>query len=434
MRRPVGILVAAFLIAFLAPMALPAPGAEAASCGTNWRSIKTPPDTIRVLLTSQGRVVVEPFRSYVAMVMASGEFPTWLPSPVLEAGATAVKQYAWYYALKGHHRPDYRTPSGDCYDVRNDTNDQLFTTAASPTKKQLRALDATWGLTLRKGKRFFLTGYRAGTASRCASDADGWRLYAKSMVDCANKGWTRQQIQERYYAPRITFVWRTAPPPPNADTTPPSVTVPQAVPAAAQGTSGRVSVAITWSASDASGVGAYQVQERVQGGPWRSLALSSSTATSVQVDTTPGLRHRFRVKARDKAGNSSGWVSGVAFVPQITQSDGARLQGTWASRSDRGASGGTSSITTQTGARASLQFRGSAVAVMARTGPHMGRARVTVDGVVVAVIDLRSSLVVHRRVVYARSWAGGGDHTITLEALGTGGHPRINVDAFILLR
>ena len=169
-------LVAAFLIAFLLPMALPAARAAAANCGTNWASTETPPSTIRVLLTEKNRVVVATFRSYVAMVMASGEFPTWLPPAVLQAGATAVKQYGWYYAMKGHHRSNYRTASGVCYDVRNDTMDQLFHTVAHPTKKQITALTATWGLTLRKGDRFFLTGYRAGVASKCASDADGWRI------------------------------------------------------------------------------------------------------------------------------------------------------------------------------------------------------------------------------------------------------------------
>ena len=174
-----------------------------------------------------------PFRSYVAMVMASGEFPTWLPPAVLQAGATAVKQYGWYYAMKGHHRSNYRTASGVCYDVRNDTNDQLYRPIGStPTAKQQKAIDATWGLTLRKGKRFFLTGYRAGVASKCASDADGWRIYAKSMVDCANQGWTRQQIQQRYYAPKVAFIWRSTPPPPHGDSTPPTVAVPEVTPSA----------------------------------------------------------------------------------------------------------------------------------------------------------------------------------------------------------
>ena len=47
------------------------------------------------------------FRRYVAEVMASGEWPGRLHTTTLEAGAVATKQYAWYYALKGHHRSGY---------------------------------------------------------------------------------------------------------------------------------------------------------------------------------------------------------------------------------------------------------------------------------------------------------------------------------------
>jgi hypothetical protein len=430
-------LVSAFMVAFLLPMALPATqAADAASnCGTNWTSTKTPPQTIRVLLTEQNRVVVATFRSYVAMVMASGEFPTWLPPAVLQAGATAVKQYGWYYAMKGHHRSNYKTASGICYDVRNDTNDQLFHTVAHPTGKQIVALNATWGLTLRKGSKFFLTGYRAGVASKCASDADGWRIYAKSMVDCANKGWSRQQIQLRYYAPRVSFVWRGTTPPPPGDHTPPAVTVPEVVPAVDQSNPNRIKVTVSWSGTDdSSGVASYHLQERVSGGAWHAVQLPSLTATSMQVETQAGVRHQFRVKSKDKAGNATGWIQGIGFVPGVRESDGAQLVGSWADHKDNGASGGAVRSTTQQGAKATLTFRGSSVGVMAAVGPGMGQARVSIDGVVVDVIDLAGSTARDRRVVFARSWPTQQKHTITVESLGTAGRPRIDVDAFVLLR
>ena len=146
----------------------PAAPVSASGCGTNWTSRSTPPETIRVYLAEQQRVIVKNFRSYVPMVMASGEFPSHMPMALLEAGATAVKQYAWYYALKGNHRAGFRTDSGVCYDVRNDTTDQIFKPRAHPTAKQKQAVANTWGLTLRKGKRFFLTGYRSGARTAAA--------------------------------------------------------------------------------------------------------------------------------------------------------------------------------------------------------------------------------------------------------------------------
>src|SRR5262249_883984 len=53
----------------------PAPTLASSSCGTNWTSRATPPPTIRVYLADRHRVVVKNFRTYVAMVMASGEWP-----------------------------------------------------------------------------------------------------------------------------------------------------------------------------------------------------------------------------------------------------------------------------------------------------------------------------------------------------------------------
>lgn len=180
-----------------------------AACGTAWTSRTEPPPTILVLRTGTGAVQEVNLKRYVAVVMASGEWPTTLHRAVLEAGAHAVKQYAWYYALKGNHRDGDVSPGGRCYDVRDDSRDQLFRPdVAEPTAKQLAARDALWGLSLRKRDRFFLTGYRGGTETRCAADADGWRLYARSARDCAKRlDYDGLRILEAYYSPGLEFVW-----------------------------------------------------------------------------------------------------------------------------------------------------------------------------------------------------------------------------------
>ena len=140
-------------------MALPAAPVEAA-CGTSWDSRSVPPDRIRVGLVGRDKVEVVDFKRYVAVVMAK-EWPSYLPRAAREAGATAVKQYAWYYALEGNHRSGYVTADGDCYDVKNTTVDQLYMPDAVNVDDRIReAVDATWGLSLRKNGQFFLTGYR----------------------------------------------------------------------------------------------------------------------------------------------------------------------------------------------------------------------------------------------------------------------------------
>lgn len=185
----------------------PAAPVAAGSC-TGWTSRTVPPRTVRVLLVRSGVVRTVPFRTYVARVMASGEWPSRLPYQTLVAGAFATKQYAWYHALAGHHRSSYRTRSGRCYDVRNDTVDQLYFRGAHPTAKQRRAVDALWRVSLRRNGRFILTGYRAANHSRrCGRDADGWHLFALSATHCGRLDLSARQILRRYYGgSRVTFV------------------------------------------------------------------------------------------------------------------------------------------------------------------------------------------------------------------------------------
>ena len=64
--------------------------AEAAPCGTAWKSRKEPPPSILVLRTATGKVEKVGFKRYVAVVMASGEWPSSLPVALLEAGALAT--------------------------------------------------------------------------------------------------------------------------------------------------------------------------------------------------------------------------------------------------------------------------------------------------------------------------------------------------------
>jgi hypothetical protein len=215
-RVVIGVLaVSSFLL--ISPV--PGPQPAEAACGTNWTDRKVPPDTIKVLRSKSGKVSEVGFRRYVAIVMASGEWPTTLHKSVLQAGALATKQYGWYYALKGNHRSGYKTSSGTCYDVRDDSKDQVFRPeSAEPTTKQKNAIDALWGLSLRKNDKFFLTGYRSGSAKKCASDADGWRLYTKSTKDCAKRlDYDGERILEAYYSPGLDFVWAPGTEPPDEE-------------------------------------------------------------------------------------------------------------------------------------------------------------------------------------------------------------------------
>jgi hypothetical protein len=171
--------------------------ASASQACPGYTSTTNPPDYIRVLRHRTGRIDRVPFKRYVLVVLGR-EWPGYLPQQAINAGAVAVKQYAWYHAVLGGRA----TRSGQCFDVTDGTGDQLYT----PNRTRIRqdhytALAATWGTRLDKSGSLFMTGYRTGVPGACGSDATGWKLYARSATRCAYRGDGFAQILQIYYGP-----------------------------------------------------------------------------------------------------------------------------------------------------------------------------------------------------------------------------------------
>lgn len=389
-RRPIvalrtGLAALAVAAVMTAPqLAGPAPVAAASSC-TGWTSQTVPPRTIRVLRTQTGRVEKVAFRRYVAEVMASGEWPGRLHLATLEVGAVATKQYAWYYAMRGHHRPGYQV-GGHCYDVRDDTMDQLYRPErANPTIDQQRAIDATWALTLRKFGRFFLTGYRAGVSSQCAADANGWKLYARSVEACARQGWTRQRLQRTYLGPNLSFVW--------SDRLGPLLAQPDMV--LKRGSRLPDSpVTVSWKPMPVSpGVSRYMLQRRVGRGDWTGLPLGSPTGRQTRVWLKTGLVNHFRVRGVDDQGRVGPWYYSDGLTAALRGPVGIRLGGD-----------GVVAAAAHSTRWARARFTGSSVALVAATGPGMGRVRVFVNGKRAAIVDLYREVGSQRELVWTMNF------------------------------
>jgi hypothetical protein len=60
--------------------------------------------------------------------------------------------------------------------------------------------------------------------------------------------------------------------------------------------------------------------------------------------------------------------------------------------------------------------------------------RIYVDGVHVATVRLDASPTGPRRIVWATRWAVADIHRVTLRVSGTAGHPRVDLDALVILR
>ncbi len=112
-----------------------------------------------------------------------------------------------------------------------------------------------------------------------------------------------------------------------------------------------------------------------------------------------------------------------------------RYTSAWHRRVTRGAYDGRTTTSTRKGSRARFTFTGDQVALLATRGPGRGRVRISIDGRVVATVDLRASRQALRRVVFARSLAHG-THTIEVlhvkRAGGTVG--RVDIDGFLYTR
>ena len=198
-----------------------------------------------------------------------------------------------------------------------------------------------------------------------------------------------------------------------------------------------LSARISWSATDVgSGVKSYQLQESVSGSLFHSVALSRASARSVVRMLSRSRTYRYRVRAVDVVGNVGGWAVGPTFGFGRYQETAGSITyaGSWRLHSSSSYFGGKVRASTAAGATATFTFTGRAVAWVAAKGPTRGVARVYVDGVIVSSVNLRSSTSAYRRVVFGRAWPSAGTHTVMVQVAGTAGHPRVDVDAFIVIR
>jgi hypothetical protein len=74
------------------------------------------------------------------------------------------------------------------------------------------------------------------------------------------------------------------------------------------------------------------------------------------------------------------------------------------------------------------------VAWASAVGPTRGSARVYLDGALFGTVSLYRADPGYRRVVFERSWTTSASHTIRIEVVGTSGHPRVDLDALVVIR
>jgi hypothetical protein len=186
---------------------------------------------------------------------------------------------------------------------------------------------------------------------------------------------------------------------------------------------------IAWSASDrVSGIDRTELQRR-SGGTWKRVARAQGSGT-VGVSLGKGSTARFRIVARDRAGNTA--TSPVLSTRLVVRdSSGSRVSwtGPWRTRHVSSASGRSVRTSREAGAQATLRFKGRAVAVVAPRGPGTGKIDVSIDGARVATVDLAAPRAQQRRIVFASGPLTPGDHVITVRTRRAG----TELDAILVL-
>lgn len=126
--------------------------------------------------------------------------------------------------------------------------------------------------------------------------------------------------------------------------------------------------------------------------------------------------------------STSSWIT--ADDPRFSDTASAIVyRSTWKLASYASYSSGHVKYSTVLGATATLSFTGKGIAWVGPTGPTRGKARVSIDGVYVATVNLYRSAFHARTLVFSRPLAAGA-HTVRI-TVATSGKP-VAIDELIV--
>jgi hypothetical protein len=192
-------------------------------------------------------------------------------------------------------------------------------------------------------------------------------------------------------------------------------------------------ITVQWNGTDAtSGVNHYTLYQSKDGGAFTSVG--TTTATLKRFSVALGHTYRYEVTATDNADNTSTATAGstykVSLIPE--NSTAIKYSKGWTRQALTGANGGHVEYATKAGKTATLSFNGSQATWVSTLGPTRGSASVKLDSGGAATISTNASSPQTAWVI-DRVKTTSGSHKWVITVLGTAGHPRIDIDAFVVL-
>jgi hypothetical protein len=227
----------------------------------------------------------------------------------------------------------------------------------------------------------------------------------------------------------ITVLIDTSPP----VTSPPRVTLPTG-----RGIGTGVPVSIGWNpATDVgSGVVAYELQRSVDGGRWTTMPKAAPISRSTILTLPRNRNYQFQVRAIDAAGNVGAWrTTGtlrLAVAPETTRAL-TFVKGTWSRTTSPSYDGRRARSTRTVGAIARFTFTGSTFAWVSARSPVRGAASVYINGAFAGNVDTYSTSTAARLMVFSKTWTTSRRRTVEIRVAGTPGHPRVDLDSFVVL-
>jgi hypothetical protein len=217
-----------------------------------------------------------------------------------------------------------------------------------------------------------------------------------------------------------------------ADTAAPVVTSVTAAPAAMPTLTATIPYKVSWTALGS--IASYQVSYTANGGAPNAVTLPTAKPTSYTFAATPGTTYAFSVRATDTFARTSDSVTSASFTPTVLQETNGAIAygGSWTSKPALTASGGTVSASSSINASATLTTTARSLAFIAAKATTYGAAKIYVDGVLKATVNLYSLTAIPKATVYSIDFGTARSHTIAVVEVGTVGHPAVNVDAFVV--
>ena len=197
-----------------------------------------------------------------------------------------------------------------------------------------------------------------------------------------------------------------------------------------------IPVQLAWAGATVPGSASstYLLQRKLDAGAFLTVATPGTARANVSLSS--GHTYQFRVALVDGTGKVGRFVAGPAFKVAASQESSAAIHYSagWARSSATASWGGHAKSTAASLASATFTFVGRNVAWVAPKDRLQGRARVYVDGRLVTTVNLNSATSRPRQIAFSRAWTTAGKHTLRIVGLATAGHPRVTVDALIVLR